>query len=179
MSDLRNASLVLKTGDLANTVGTSFQGILTSTSNIYITSGSVTTSSVITGITIPSLSTVSGNNITLTKTQGASQTDTTTQNAVISSVRNLLLTNFYERPFQPEIGSNLDGLLFQPATNLTAHMLESEIKNVINNYEPRVTIDVLEVTLSADNNSFSVYFSFFVGNNTVPTTVNLILQRSR
>jgi hypothetical protein len=101
------------------------------------------------------------------------------ENAVISSVRNLLLTNFYERPFQPDIGSNLDGLLFQPATNLTAHMLESEIKNVINNYEPRVTVDVLEVTLSADNNSFSVYFSFFVGNNTMPTTVNLILQRSR
>ena len=101
------------------------------------------------------------------------------ENAVISSVRNLLLTNFYERPFQPDIGSNLDALLFQSATNLTAHMLESEIKNVINNYEPRVTIDVLEVTLSADNNSFSVYFSFFVGNNTVPTTVNLILQRSR
>jgi phage baseplate assembly protein W len=101
------------------------------------------------------------------------------ENAVISSVRNLLLTNFYERPFQPDIGSNLDGLLFQPATNLTAHMLESEIKNVINNYEPRVTVDVLEVALNADNNSFSVYFSFFVGNNTVPTTVNLILQRSR
>ena len=78
MSDLRNASLVLKSGDLANTVGTSFQGVLTSTSNIYITSGSVTTSSVITGITLPSLSTVSGSNITLTTTQAASQTATTT-----------------------------------------------------------------------------------------------------
>jgi len=101
------------------------------------------------------------------------------ENAVIASVRNLLLTNFYERPFQPDIGSNLDKLLFEPATSLTANILESEILNVINNYEPRVSIDVLQVTLNPDKNSFSVYLSFFVGNNTVPTAVNLILQRSR
>jgi phage baseplate assembly protein W len=101
------------------------------------------------------------------------------ENAVIASVRNLLLTNFYERPFEPDVGSNLDSLLFQPATNLTSHTIEAEIKNVINNYEPRVTIDDLQVTLDAGGNSFSVYFSFFVGNNTVATTVNLILQRSR
>jgi phage baseplate assembly protein W len=90
-----------------------------------------------------------------------------------------LLTNFYERPFQPDVGSNLDKLLFEPATSLTANILESEIINVITNYEPRVSIDVLQVTLNPDKNSFSVYLSFFVGNNTVPTAVNLILQRSR
>ena len=101
------------------------------------------------------------------------------ENAVISSVRSLLLTNFYERPFQPDVGSNLNKLLFEPATELTATILDMEIKNTINNYEPRVAIDELNVTLNADGNAFSVYLSFYVGNNSTPTAVNLILQRSR
>ena len=50
--------------------------------------------------------------------------------AVIASVRNLLLTNFYERPFQPNLGSNIDKLLFEPVNNLTAGLLSDEIKNV-------------------------------------------------
>jgi len=101
------------------------------------------------------------------------------ENAVIASVRNLLLTNFYERPFQPDVGSNLNHLLFEPATGITASILDMEIKNTIKNYEPRVAIDELQVTLNEDGNSFLVYLSFYVGNNSVPTAVNLILQRSR
>ena len=101
------------------------------------------------------------------------------ENAVISSVRSLLLTNFYERPFQPDVGSNLNKLLFEPATELTATILDMEIKNTINNYEPRVAIDELNVTLNVDGNAFLVYLSFYVGNNSTPTAVNLILQRSR
>jgi phage baseplate assembly protein W len=99
--------------------------------------------------------------------------------AVVASVRNLLLTNFYERPFQPNLGSNLTGLLFEPATNVTASIISDEITNVIKNYEPRATIYELNVQLNNDNNGFNVYLSFYIGNNTVPTTVNLLLQRSR
>jgi phage baseplate assembly protein W len=99
--------------------------------------------------------------------------------AVIASVRNLLLTNFYERPFQPNLGSNIDKLLFEPVNDLTANILETEIKNVINNHEPRVSIDLLEITSNPNQASFSVYLRFFIGNNTTPTAVNLILQRSR
>jgi phage baseplate assembly protein W len=99
--------------------------------------------------------------------------------SVIASVRNLLLTNFYERPFQPNIGSNIDSLLFELADDLTSNVLEIEIRNVISNFEPRVSIDVLTVNLNADKNSFTVYLQFYVGNNTTPSAVNLILQRSR
>ena len=63
------------------------------------------------------------------------------EQAVIASVRNLLLTNFYERPFQPDVGSNLTGLLFEPATNITASILSDEIKSVITNYEPRAILN--------------------------------------
>jgi phage baseplate assembly protein W len=99
--------------------------------------------------------------------------------AVIASVRNLLLTNFYERPFQPNLGSNVDKLLFEPVNDLTANILETEIRNVINNYERRVSIDMLQITSNPNQASFSVYLRFYIGNNTIPTAVNLILQRSR
>jgi len=99
--------------------------------------------------------------------------------SVISSVRNLLLTNFYERPFQPNLGSNIDALLFEPITDLTANILQNEIKNVINNFEPRVQIKSLSVVVTPNQNSFSVNLEFYIGNNTTPTAVNLILQRSR
>ena len=99
--------------------------------------------------------------------------------AVIASVRNLLLTNFYERPFQPDLGSNINAILFEPATSLTAGILDTEIRNVISNYEPRVQIDGLTVKPNLDGNTFLIDLSFYIGNNTSPTAVNLILQRSR
>jgi phage baseplate assembly protein W len=100
-------------------------------------------------------------------------------NAVIRSVKGLLLTNFYERPFQPNIGSNLDKLLFEPISNLTASQLQQEIINVIQNYEPRVQIDQVIVTPYEDQNAFNVTLIFFIANNTSSTQVNLMLQRSR
>ena len=101
------------------------------------------------------------------------------EQAVIRSVRNLLLTGFYERPFQPNLGSNLNKLLFEPADQLTSNLIESEVKNVISNFEPRVTINTINVTISPDENSFNLSMTFFVGNNTRATTVTLLLQRSR
>lgn len=99
--------------------------------------------------------------------------------AVIRSVRNLLSTNFYERPFQPQLGSNLGALLFEPASAMTANLLKDEITNTITNYEPRVKINSIDVSLLPDGNSFSATISFYIGNNTTPTAFNLLLQRSR
>jgi len=99
--------------------------------------------------------------------------------SVIASVRNLLLTNFYDRPFQPNLGSNINAILFEPTTSLTAGILETEIRNVITNYEPRVQINSLTVNPNTDGNTFLIDLSFYIGNNTSPTAVNLILQRSR
>ena len=60
--------------------------------------------------------------------------------AVIRSIRNLLLTKHYEKPFNPEIGSNLDALLFVNFSPLSASSIDTEIKNIIDNYEPRADI---------------------------------------
>ena len=100
-------------------------------------------------------------------------------NAVKQSLRNLVLTQYYERPFQPNLGSNVNTILFEMADSLTSNVLENEIRNVLRNYEPRVTVNQIIVTPSPDENSFNLTMSFFIGNNTKPTSVNLLLQRSR
>lgn len=99
--------------------------------------------------------------------------------AVVRSVRNLLLTNFYERPFQPGLGSNIEGFLFEPTSAITAGALETEIRNVVNNYEPRINLISVQVLSLEDQNAFFVELQFFVGNSTQPTSVNLLLERSR
>lgn len=99
--------------------------------------------------------------------------------AVIRSVRNLLLTKNYERPFQPNIGSRVQQMLFDPIDFLTAQSLRSEIESVISNHEPRVKIDSILVNADPDNNAYNVTLQFFIGNNVEPTAINLILERTR
>ncbi len=97
--------------------------------------------------------------------------------AVIGSIRNLLLTNHYERPFHPDIGANITKLLFQNLTSLTANALQKEIRNTIQNYEPRVTISALTVTANPDSNGFDVEMDFFINNNASPISIALFLER--
>jgi phage baseplate assembly protein W len=99
--------------------------------------------------------------------------------AVIASIRNLLNTNKYERPFQPEVASGIPSLLFEPANNITATLIENEITRLINNFEPRATINSLFVSAAPDQNSFNITLSVFIGNQTQPSNINLILQRTR
>ena len=99
--------------------------------------------------------------------------------AVIRSVRNLLSTRFYERPFNPNLGSNVDALLFEMVSPLTASSLETEIRNTIENYEPRAKINSVVVKANPDNHSYSVTLSFYIENATQPTTVTLLLERNR
>ena len=60
--------------------------------------------------------------------------------AIKRSVRNLVLTNFYEKPFHPEIGSGVRELLFENANPLTSIAISQAITDVINNYEPRARL---------------------------------------
>jgi phage baseplate assembly protein W len=99
--------------------------------------------------------------------------------AVIRSVRNLLLTRNYERPFQPSLGSRVNQMLFEPVDFLTSQSLRSEIESVITNFEPRAKIDSILVTADPDNNLYNVSLQFFIGNNVEPTAINLILERTR
>ena len=99
--------------------------------------------------------------------------------AVIRSIRNLLSTNHYERPFNPDLGANLNALLFEPISPLTSSALETEITNTIKNYEPRASIQSVSVISQPDYNAYNVTLSFFIENATLPTTVTLLLERNR
>jgi len=101
------------------------------------------------------------------------------EQAVIRAVRGLLLTKPYERLFNPTMGSQVDNLLFEPITPITANLLRQEIINTITNWEPRVTIATIDVVPYPDQNGFSVSLFLYIGNKTEPTGINLILKRSR
>jgi len=101
------------------------------------------------------------------------------EQAVIRSVRNLLSTNHYERPFNPDLGSNMSALLFEPISPLTASALKNEITTTIQNYEPRASLKEVQVSAQPDKNAYSVYLSFYIENATLPTTVTLLLERNR
>ncbi len=99
--------------------------------------------------------------------------------AIINAVKNLVLTNHYERPFQPEIGSNIRRLLFENVDAVTASQIEREIVETITNFEPRVQIFKVNVLPDPDNNGFKVELEFFVINNPSPITINFFLERIR
>ena len=99
--------------------------------------------------------------------------------AIKRSVRNLVNTNFYERPFHPELGCGARQLLFEPFTPVTSIFLRRKIEEVITNYEPRARLDQVIVTESMDRNAIEVRVVFYCMNIANPVTVLTTLQRIR
>ena len=99
--------------------------------------------------------------------------------AVKRAVRNLVLTNQFERPFHPEIGSSVRDLLFETITPLNAVLLEDRIREVIVNFEPRAELDAIQVFDEIDNNQYRVTINFKVVSSPEPVTITEFLQRLR
>jgi phage baseplate assembly protein W len=99
--------------------------------------------------------------------------------AVIRSVKQLLLTEYYERPFQPLVGTNLSGILFENVDDLNSSVIADEIVLAIENFEPRAVVDTIDVTAYPEKNAFFVKLTIYIGNNTTPTDVTLLLERTR
>ena len=100
-------------------------------------------------------------------------------NAVKQSIRSLVMTNHYERPFHPEIGSQINDMLFEPFSPLTKAMMERAITNTIVNHEPRVVLQEVSVNPAPDNNSVYIQIVFTIVNTSQPISVNLLMQRTR
>jgi len=101
------------------------------------------------------------------------------ENAIKRSVRNLLQTNNFERPFHSEIGSQIRALLFEPASPVLNTMLKRVIVDTITTFEPRVVVNSVTVSSNADNNSLNVTLIFTIVNTVNPVTMNVVLQRTR
>lgn len=99
--------------------------------------------------------------------------------AVKRSVRNLINTNFYERPFHPEIGSNVRSVLFEPVSPIVAAILERHVKDVIQNFEPRAELVDVQVKDNSDRNEYKVQIKFYVINSSDIVDMNIFLERLR
>jgi hypothetical protein len=99
--------------------------------------------------------------------------------AIKRSVRNLILTNFYDRPFVSRIGSNAQKLLFENGNLLTANFLKDAIVEVVSNFEPRVLLQDVLVEFDYDNNGYNASIQFIILNRNEPVVTSLFLERIR
>ena len=100
--------------------------------------------------------------------------------AVKRSIRNLVLTNHYEKPFHPEIGSGVRGILFELMTPITAYVLTQQIQTVIENFEPRAKLISVRAQPNLDRNEYECTIEFYVAN--APTELvdlTVFLERLR
>jgi len=99
--------------------------------------------------------------------------------AIKNSVKNLILTNFYERPFQPEMGANLLGLLFEPADNITKIELKDGIRSVLAYYEPRIKVQNIIIEDDTERNRWRISLHFKIKEFNVNSNINIVLKRLR
>jgi len=85
-------------------------------------------------------------------------------NCVKRSIRNLLLTNHYDRPFHPEIGSNIPALLFENFGPVTGNQLSRSVEETISTFEPRARVESVECYPLPDTNTYDVRVYFYVEN---------------
>jgi len=101
------------------------------------------------------------------------------ENAVVKSIRNLILTNRRERLFQPNLGSNIRRLLFEPMGSDTADNIITFIRETLSTHEPRAKILNIQAVPDYDNNLYQVKVVFMVINKQEPVTVDVTLDRVR
>ncbi len=99
--------------------------------------------------------------------------------AISASLFNLFNTSNYERLFQPDLGSSLKQVLFEPIDNTTSMLITNLIRNAIGNFEPRVKLDDLVVEPYPEENGYKVFITFFMVNDPEPITISLFLERLR
>jgi phage baseplate assembly protein W len=99
--------------------------------------------------------------------------------AIKRSLRNLILTNFYDRPFRHSIGSNAQRLLFENANHITANLLVDAIREVINRFEPRIILLGVDAIFDYDYNGYNVTITYSMVNRPEPLITTIFLERIR
>lgn len=100
-------------------------------------------------------------------------------NAVKTAVKNLILTDFYERPFQPFLASGVSGLLFELADDATNTEIKENIRKAIENFEPRARIINITVLNSPRQNAIDVTIEFLVVTTQQSVVLSITLNRLR
>lgn len=103
----------------------------------------------------------------------------TNENAVNRSIRNLINTNKGERLYQPDIGSDIFKMLFEPMSGGVAELLSTTIQRTIDDYEPRAKVLSVYVSPDYENNAYGVTINYMIINRQTPITLNVTLTRVR
>lgn len=103
----------------------------------------------------------------------------TDSRAIQQSLRNLVLTNSYERPYQSQIGGNLRRLLFAEVSVQIADSLKKRLQELIKNHEPRIVPREIVVTPDSKGRSYHCTISYYELNNPEPTAFYIQLNRIR
>jgi len=102
------------------------------------------------------------------------------ETAIARSVRNLIFTLQGERFFNPDLGSRVSRALFENIDRISASIIEDEIRNTIDNFEPRVRLIDVSVAPDYSNNEFNVTLSYnIVGIDVLPQQLSFALQQTR
>lgn len=99
--------------------------------------------------------------------------------SIKQSLKTLLYTKFGERPFRPNLGTKLGNLLFKQLDQITKIELDTEIRNVIQNWEPRININDLQINDKPDDNAIEIALIFSMLNISEPIKIDIILHRTR
>ena len=99
--------------------------------------------------------------------------------AVIQSLKNLVRSNFYDRPFHPNLGGSVTQFLFENPDPLVLESIRTSIEEVINNFEPRVNLVEVSVVSNPYSRRIEASMTFFIINNTEPTNISVFLTRVR
>lgn len=99
--------------------------------------------------------------------------------SIKQSVKNIVLTNFYERPYQPELGGNVLAQLFENMSPITEYNVTQNIRRALENNEPRAVVEDIKTTPVEDQNTLRVTIKFSVRNIPEPIEVDVLLERVR
>lgn len=103
----------------------------------------------------------------------------TNEESVKRSIRNLILTEKYDRLFQPELGSRIKSLMFENMSSVIEDEIKSAIKETIDTYEPRARVIDVVVQAKESRHAYDVYIYFEVINSVNPVSINITLYRAR
>ena len=100
------------------------------------------------------------------------------ENAIKQAVRNLVLTDLGERPFQPTVGSRIKGLLFEPWDVFSADSIKSEIRNCLGRLEPRIEVTKISLRDDSDINAIAVELDYTIVGEQIVQTIEFLLEKA-
>jgi len=101
------------------------------------------------------------------------------RDAIRQSVKSLILTDFYDRPFKPTIGCGIRYYLFEPFSQAIKQQMESAIRETIANHEPRADVVEVLVEEKQDVHALVISVAFMIINDPNPVVLDVILERVR